>query len=191
MNDPLQPQRQDPRQPQPVIPARPAPNPQQPHAYPQQVPGTHAPVRPAMMPQHSAQPHAVPQPAHPQHAGPARIAGMPTLAPGIPAGDDGAIELIEDGEEAVALHKKIKAFGNDGPVRQTKWNRQPTAGGTGAVRVKTFHAKLSDQGLDYLDDAINTFVDQHPEVNIKFVTTNVGMFDGKFKDFALMVNVWY
>ena len=35
------------------------------------------------------------------------------------------------------------------------------------------------------------FIDEHPEVDIKFVTTNIGMFDGKFKDLALIVNVWY
>ena len=116
---------------------------------------------------------------------------MPTLQPGIPEGDEGAIALIEDGEEATVLHKKIKAFGNDGPVRQTKWNRQPVSTGHGPVRCKTFHAKLSDQGLEYLDDAVAHFIDDHPEVDVKFVTTNIGMFDGKFKDFALIMSVWY
>jgi hypothetical protein len=67
----------------------------------------------------------------------------------------------------------------------------PTSTGTGACRVRTFHGKLSDQGLDYIDEAINQWLDDHPEIDIKFVTTNVGMFDGKFKDIALVVNVWY
>ena len=48
-----------------------------------------------------------------------------------------------------------------------------------------------DQGLEYLDDAINHFIDEHPEVDVKNVTTTIGMFDGKFKDFALIVNLWY
>ena len=114
---------------------------------------------------------------------------MPVSAPR--ADDDGAIALIEDGEEAEVLHKKIKAFGgNEGP-KTTKWKRTPLAHDKAPMRVRTFHAKLSDQGLEYLDEAINHFIDDHPEVEVKFVTTNVGMFDGKFKDFALIVNVWY
>ena len=51
--------------------------------------------------------------------------------------------------------------------------------------------KLSDQGLEYIDEAINVWLDEHPEVDIKLVTSNVGMFDGKFKDLALIVNLWY
>ena len=75
--------------------------------------------------------------------------------------------------------------------RSTRGNVRPQHGGTGACRVRTFHGKLSDQGLEYIDEAINVWLDDHPEIDIKFVTTNVGMFDGKFKDLALIVNVWY
>ena len=160
---------------------------------PQMNPSMRPAVAPAQHPvQHPQHPQQHPvQPQHAvQHGGGAKIAAMPTLAPGIPVGDEGAIELEEDYDAAV-LHKKIKAFGPENAVKQTKWTREPTAGGTGAVRVKTFHCKLSDQGLEYLDDAINHFIDAHPEVNVKFVTSNIGMFDGKFKDFALVVNVWY
>ena len=190
----------DPRQPMPGGTPRPAgvpqqhppnaqPHPQQPHpqhAQPMQPAAPRPPMRPAVAPA---------QPAHSAHpapaAGGAKIAAMPTLKAGIPAGDEGAIELIEDGDTAEVLHKKIKAFGTVEGPRVTKWKREPLTHDKSPVRVRTFHAKLSDQGLEYLDDAINHFIDDHPEVEVKFVTTNVGMFDGKFKDFALIVNVWY
>ncbi len=45
--------------------------------------------------------------------------------------------------------------------------------------------------MDYLDNAINEWLDQHPEVEVKFVTQSIGMFDGKIKDLALILNVWY
>lgn len=191
----------DPRQPLPAGAPRPAAAPHAPAHAPQHPPQhaqPHAPQAhpPGMMPQ--ARPVARPmqqpaqQPAHPAHpTGPAKIAPMPSMPMAAPSSDDDAIALIEDGEDATTLHKKIKAFGDNGPARVTKWTRQPAKKGDGPVRVRTFHAKLSDQGLEYLDDAINHFIDDHPEVDIKFVTTNVGMFDGKFKDLALIVNVWY
>jgi hypothetical protein len=179
----------DPRQPlQPGAP-RPAGIPQQPHPqHPQQAqPAQPGAPRPVMRP--AAAPPQHPHPAQP--AGGAKIAAMPQLKAGIPAGDEGAIALIEDGEDAEVLHKKIKAFGGVEGPRATKWKRDPLSHDKAPMRVRTFHAKLSDQGLEYLDDAINHFIDDHPEVHVKFVTTNVGMFDGKFKDFALIVNVWY
>ena len=43
----------------------------------------------------------------------------------------------------------------------------------------------------YLDDAINLWLDTHPDIDVKLVTTTTGLFDGKFKDIALVVNVWY
>ena len=145
-----------------------------------------------MMPAGPRQPLRAPAAPHAPAAGGggAKIAPMPNMP--ISAHEDDAIALIEDGDDSTTLHKKIKAFGTNELVRTQKWNRQIAAHDQGGpVRVRTFHAKLSDQGLEYLDEAINHFIDEHPEVDVKFVTTNVGMFDGKFKDIALIVNVWY
>lgn len=123
--------------------------------------------------------------------GMAKIAGMPTLHAQSPARDDSSIELIDDGETAEEVHQKIKAFGPESASKQSKWTRPTVCTNQGPARVRTFHAKLSDLGMEYLDDSINRFLDEHPEVDIKFVTTNIGMFDGKFKDLALIINVWY
>ena len=79
---------------------------------------------------------------------------------------------------------------SDQAARQS-WTRQSAITGKGPVRACTFYTKISDQGMEYFNDAINHFIDQHPEVDVKFVTTNIGTFDGKFKDLALIVNVWY
>jgi hypothetical protein len=91
---------------------------------------------------------------------------------------------------AAPAAKKI-TFNTDSMTRHRNYKRQTHTTGLGACRVKTFHGKLSDQGLEYLDDAINVFLDEHPDIEVKLVQSNVGMFDGKFKDFALVVNVWY
>lgn len=156
-----------------------------------------APARPGMAPAPAGLPGPAgspgagmsPQPGLPQRAAGGTI--NPAAAPR-PAAEDEAISLVDDGDDpnAAPMPSKI-TYGADLGQRKHDWKRQTTITGGGAVRVKTFHAKLSDQGLEYLDEAINMFVDAHPEVDIKFVTTNVGMFDGKFKDVALVVNVWY
>jgi hypothetical protein len=167
----------------------------------QQHPQRVAPA-PAGIPRVGA-PAMAPRPAAAPAIAPARPQVMPAHAalvpPAAPAQDDDAISLVEDdtdaGSEAGAVAEiagpsKIK-HGPDLTHRQHDWKRQLNKSPTSPCRVKTFHGKLSDAGLEYVDDAINTWLDAHPEVDVKFVTTNVGMFDGKFKDLALIVNVWY
>ena len=57
--------------------------------------------------------------------------------------------------------------------------------------MKSFHGKYSDQGLQYLDDAVNEWLDAHPDVEVKFVTSTVGVFEGKIREPALVLNLWY
>jgi hypothetical protein len=188
MNDPRQPQslppipqRLNPQGPQPVRPVQHAP----PHAPPHAPQSPHVPHgQPAMRPppapgQSLTSPRTAPAPLNP-HAGDAPLDLDPIEID----------ELSDDAVQAAPSVKKIK-FGADGHLTKRAYARKPTTTGQGACRVRTFHGKLSDQGLEYLDDAINHFLDEHPEIEIKFVTSNVGMFDGKFKDIAMIVNVWY
>ena len=42
-----------------------------------------------------------------------------------------------------------------------------------------------------MDDKINEWIDMHPEVEIKHVSTTIGVFEGKIRDQALIVNIWY
>jgi hypothetical protein len=172
--------------------AAPVPHaPAHPQARPAIVPAQHAPHAPqqAARPMQAPQPHAPPPPPLPGQS-------RPIPAPAAAPVDDEAIALEDAGDDdsdftaAPTTPSKIK-FGAELGVKKHAWKRQLKQSGTGACRVRTFHGKLSDQGLEYIDEAINVWLDDHPDVDIKFVTTNVGMFDGKFKDIALIVNVWY
>jgi len=156
----------DPRQPSPGTP-RPLGNPQ--------------PARPA------AQPH---QP------GLAKIAPMPVLP--LRAREDEPIELEELTDAApaaggtAAAAPKIQAFGVAGlAAHADKYKRKPAVTGQGSVRLRTFHGRLSDEGLAYMDSKVNEWLDEHPEIEVKFVTSTVGPYEGKIKEPALVMNVWY
>jgi hypothetical protein len=126
------------------------------------------------------------------------VTPRPTLTPRNPApaparapsGDD-PITLVEDVAEAAATTPKKIVFGPEIGHKKHDWRRQPKAPGTGACRVRSFHGKLSEQGLEYLDDSINEWLDAHPEIEVKFVSSTIGMFDGKMKDLAVILNLWY
>jgi hypothetical protein len=174
------------------------------------------PVRPAGLPNlHGSHPHRV---ANPQHgAGPGPIDPLVESshaqshhAPGAhhapaPKSDD-PIELIDEEPEAmpvpaangirpIGAHaepaRKIVAFGGGEKQFTEQWKRKPTNTGTGACRVKSFHGKYSDEGLRYLDNAVNQWLDDHPDIEVKFVTPTVMTFEGKTREPALVLNVWY
>jgi hypothetical protein len=72
------------------------------------------------------------------------------------------------------------------------YKRETHSNRTGAVRVRTFHCRLSEQGVEYLDQAINDWLERHHEIEIKFTTSVVGSWEGKLKgEPALIVMVWY
>jgi hypothetical protein len=106
------------------------------------------------------------------------------------------ISLVEDESSphtqvAAPMPKKIQAFGMDNVQRNRQWKRQLQNNGTGATRMKSFHGKYSEQGLDYLDAAVNDWLDSHADVEVKFVTSTVMTFEGKIREPALVLNVWY
>jgi hypothetical protein len=115
--------------------------------------------------------------------------------------DDAPIALIDDepvgqpsktgtvaGESVSG--RKITYSGTDVHTVE-HFKRKPLRTGNGASRVKSFHGKYSDEGLKYLDNAINKWLDDHEDIEVKFVTSTVMTFEGKIREPALVLNVWY
>ena len=96
---------------------------------------------------------------------------------------------IESTEEHMGLTRKITAFGQT-KKKENDWTRAPNNDGTGASHIKTFHSKLTDDALMYVDTQINTWLDENPEFEVKFVSTTIGTFTGKVKEPHLICQVW-
>ena len=74
---------------------------------------------------------------------------------------------------------------------EAKYTRPLNPAGHGATRCRTFHAKLNDSAVAFMNDQLNSWVDSHPEINIKFATSTIGVFEGKHRDPNLIVTVFY
>ena len=96
---------------------------------------------------------------------------------------------IDEGAAPVLGSSKIRTVGRPSETGE-QWKRSPVTTGAGACHVKTFHAKLTDESLAYIDRQINEWLDEHPEFEVKFVTSTIGMFTGKSKEPALICQVW-
>lgn len=77
-----------------------------------------------------------------------------------------------------------------GKRHEDNWDRSPNVTGTGAIHVKSFHCKLTGESLEYLDRQINEWLDDHPQYEVKFVTTAIGEWTGKLKEPNLILQVW-
>ncbi len=106
---------------------------------------------------------------------------------------------LDLGEEPVPVVRspepsghKIKTFEQKlGAGRhEDKWARTPNVTGAGAIHVKSFHCRLTGDSLEFIDQQINEWLDAHPQYEVKFVTTSIGMWSGKLKEPNLIVNVW-
>ena len=95
-------------------------------------------------------------------------------------------------QPAEAAKPKIRAFEQQlgGRRHEDSWKRTPNTTGTGAIHVKSFHCRLNEDGLAFLDQAINEWLDSHPQYEVKFVTTSIGDWTGKIREPNLIVQVW-
>ena len=87
---------------------------------------------------------------------------------------------------------KIMAFEQKlGRKHEDSWSRSPNVTGTGAIHVKSFHCKLNDEALGYIDQQVNEWLDAHPQYDVKLVTTSTGEWAGKLgKETHLIMQVW-
>ena len=101
---------------------------------------------------------------------------------------EGDLPIEIDGTPT-GLERKITAFGG-AKKKVSEWERIPNETGTGATHVRTFHSKLTDDALGYIDTQINEWLDENPTYEVKLVTTTIGTFTGKQKEPHLICQVW-
>jgi len=128
-------------------------------------------------------------------ATPSSLPRISTPAPLGRAKDDlSSLAIVDDPQTSsgapTASKIKITAYGVGGMAEKT-YKRHSTLTGNGAVHVKSFHGILSDEGLQRLDDKINDWLEGHGDLEVKFVTSNVGVWHGKTSEPALIVHIWY
>ncbi len=109
--------------------------------------------------------------------------------PATVAADENQTVPVADSVGPPGAAKKITAF-ETRRRHEDRWNRTPNATGRGAIHVRTFHSKLTDDALVYLDRCINEWLDAHPEYEVKIVSSTVGQLTGKLKEPHLICQVW-
>ena len=84
----------------------------------------------------------------------------------------------------------IRDMGAASVRHQDSWKRKTNLTGNGATHVKSFHSRLNAEGMAIMDDQINKWLDDHPDYEVKLVTSSIGEWQGKIKEEYLIVHVW-
>ncbi len=124
-------------------------------------------------------------------SGPARIQHVkPAIGKPVVGGADDSEPLpVVEADGPSAGTRQIRAIGET-RRHEDQWRRTPNTTGQGAIHVKTFHTKLTDEALKYMDQTINEWLDAHPQYEVKFVNSSVGILTGKLKEPHLICQVW-
>jgi hypothetical protein len=78
------------------------------------------------------------------------------------------------------------------PAAGEEMYRKPGHHAAGAAtRMRTFHAKLSEGAILHLDQQVNSWLDTHPDIQIRFATTTVGTWEGKHPEPNLILTIFY
>jgi hypothetical protein len=114
-----------------------------------------------------------------------------------------ALVEVEDGglegaDEPIAYDKKptvIRSFSGAGGLAASAAGhtfRRPLLIDTpNATRCRVFHAKLADGAFMHMCEQINEWVDASDEIQIKFVSSCIGVVEGKHADQHLIMTVFY
>lgn len=96
------------------------------------------------------------------------------------------------GADKAAGSSKIRTFEQSliSGKHEDQWSRSPNVTGGGAIHVRSFHCKMTEESLNHLDRQINEWLDAHPQYEVKLVTTAIGEWKGKTKEPNLIIQVW-
>lgn len=117
--------------------------------------------------------------------------------------DDEAFEPIsleghDDAEGSVAglsstkIHGMSEALlGTSGGWDDSKFKRPLDPKSPNASRCRTFHCKLSEGAVDFLNSQINDWLDGNPEITVKFSNSTIGLFEGKHTEPNILITIFY
>ena len=98
------------------------------------------------------------------------------------------------GGNTIEGSSRIRTFESESKLKagtEMDFKRPLNTTGTGATRVRTFHAKLNDGAFHFLDNQINEWLDEHPDIEVKSSNTTIGVVEGKRQEPHVIIQVWY
>jgi hypothetical protein len=117
------------------------------------------------------------------------------------AEDFAPIELEGDVDKHLAPAKDMQSsrihavsaatLGHAGAWDESRFKRKCQRDGGGAIRCRTFHCRLSEGAVEFMTGQINEWLDNNPDIVVKFSNSVIGQFEGKHTEPNLILTVFY
>lgn len=105
--------------------------------------------------------------------------------------DDDEEEVKVDLSKSRIHSASAATLGVAGGWDDTRFGRQLDTRAIAATRCRTFHSKLSEGALSFMNSQINDWIDGNPNITIKFATSTIGIFEGKHAEPNLILTLFY
>ena len=90
------------------------------------------------------------------------------------------------------IHSSSAAtLGQHGAWDDSKFNRSLDPAAVGGSRCRTFHCRLSDGAIDFMNSQINEWLDNNDHITVKFATSTIGLFEGKHTEPNMIMTLFY
>ncbi len=111
----------------------------------------------------------------------------------MPTSSSGALdEPMSPRVEGGSAIRTLASRGGGAAHSQMKFQRAIAPPDEHPTRIRTFHARMSGSALQNLDQAVNEWLDAHPDVFIKNATATVGVFEAKISsEEHLVLTIFY
>lgn len=115
------------------------------------------------------------------------------------AGEFEPIEFDDKDDEEVQVDmssSRIHAasavtLGLGGGWDDTKYSRALDTRSISATRCRTFHSKLSEAALEFMNNQINDWLDSNEGITVKFANSTIGLFEGKHAEHNIILTLFY
>lgn len=104
-------------------------------------------------------------------------------------GDDD--ELAVDLSQSRIHSASAATLGQAGGWDDARFGRQLDTRAISATRCRSFHSKLSDAALSFLNNQVNEWIDGDPNITVKFASSTIGIFEGKHAEPNLILTLFY
>jgi len=108
-----------------------------------------------------------------------------------------SIAMVADSEISSIEQPGIGSLGGEvgsaaaGQNPDANLHRSLAKDANGATRCRTFHAKLNDGAVAFMNNQVNEWCDANEDITIKFATSTIGVFEGKHTDPHLIITIFY
>jgi hypothetical protein len=102
--------------------------------------------------------------------------------------DDGATELDMSSSR---IQMVVDSKGGAGKKDESEFKRSLQPQASSATRCRTFHCRISEGAVDFMNNQINEWIDTHDDITVKFSNCVIGMFEGKHTEPNIILTLFY